>query len=116
MIAGLADVMPGVPPADFERVTEWIVGVAMLTIAAGVVGQRLLARRSIGFQFALVAVVTVLTALAGIGVISYYCLTTSDRQVMLELMGIAGLAGLAVALATGRSVIRATRRLRGAVR
>ena len=89
---------------------------AMLTTAIGVVGQRLLARRSIGLQVALVAMVTVVTALAAVGVISFRMLSIGDREVMLELMGIAGLAGLAVALVIGRSVTRATRRLLGAVR
>jgi signal transduction histidine kinase len=112
----VADVMPGVPPADLARVTEWIVGVAMLTTASGVVGQRLLARRSIGLQVALVTVVTVVTAIASVGVITLCMLSVGDRQVMLELMGIAGIAGLAVALVIGRSVTRATRRLLGAVR
>ncbi len=56
------------------------------------------------------------TALAAVGVISFRMLDVGDRDVMLELMGIAGLAGLAVALVIGRSVTRATRRLLGAVR
>ncbi|HEY0934126.1 MAG TPA: HAMP domain-containing sensor histidine kinase, partial [Trebonia sp.] len=116
MSAALTEVMPGVTLTDLEHVTTWIAGVAMLTAAAGVVGQRLLARRTVGLQVALAALVTVITALAGVSVISYYCLTPGDREVMLELMGFAGLAGLAVALVIGRSVTRATRRLLGAVR
>ena len=43
-------------------------------------------------------------------------LSVGDRKVMLELMGIAGLAGLAVALVIGRTVTRASRKLLGAVR
>ena len=116
MTGQLADVMPHVAAVDLEHVTEWIVGAAMLTTAIGVLGQRLLARRSIGIQVALVAIVTVVTALAAVGVISYCMLAVGDREIMLELMGIAGLAGLAVALVIGMSVTRATRRLLGAVR
>jgi signal transduction histidine kinase len=112
----LADVMPGIRSADLEQVTEWIVGAAMLATAGGVVGQRLLARRSIGLQMALVTVVTVVTALAAVSVISICMFDAADRNVMLELMGIAGLAGLAVSLFIGRSVTRATGRLLGAVR
>ena len=108
--------MPRVAADDLGYITEWVVGAAMLTTALGVVGQRVLARRSIGIQVTLVALVTVVTALAAIGVISYRMLDVGDRDVMLELMGIAGLAGLAVALVIGRSVTRATRRLLGAVR
>jgi signal transduction histidine kinase len=88
----------------------------MLTTAGGVVGQRLLARRSIGLQVALVALVTAITALAAVAVISYRMLTRVDRDVMFELMGIAALAGLAVAFVIGWSVTRAIRRLLGAVR
>ena len=114
-MGNLADVMPGVPVSDLAHVTEWIVGAAMLTTALGVMGQRLLARRSIGIQVTLVAVVTVVTALASVGTISVLMLNVGDREVMLELMGIAGLAGLAVALVISRSVTRAARRLLGAV-
>ena len=112
----VADIMPGVAPHDLAHIMEWILGAAMLTTASGVVGQRLLARRSIGLQVALVALVTVVTALAAVGVISVYMFNIGDRKVMLELMGLAGLAGFAVALVIGRSVTRATRRLLGAVR
>jgi signal transduction histidine kinase len=114
MAAG--DIMPGVGPQDLATIMEWVLGAAMLTTASGVVGQRLLARRSIGLQVALVALVTVVTLLAAVGVISVQMFNLPDRKVMLELMGIAGLAGFAVALVIGRSVTRATRRLLGAVR
>ena len=116
MTGSVADVMPHVATIDLVHVTEWIVGAAMLATAIGVVGQRLLARRSIGIQVALVSMVTVVTSLAGVVVISYCMLPVVDREIMLELMGIAGLAGLAVALIIGRSLTRATRRLLGAVR
>ena len=112
----LADVMPGVATTDLTQVTVWIIGSAMLMTAVGVVGQRLLARRSVGVQVALVAVVTVVTAMAAVGVIAERMLASVDRDVMLELMGLAGLAGLGVALVIGRSVTQATRRLLGAVR
>jgi signal transduction histidine kinase len=112
----LADVVPNVAAIDLTHITEWVVGAAMLTTAIGVVGQRLLARRSIGVQVALVAVVTIVTSLAAVGVISYCMFPAVDRDIMLELMGIAGLAGFAVALVIGRSLIRAARRLLGAVR
>ena len=116
MTGYLADVMPGVATQDLAHIVEWVAGAAMLATAGGVVGQRLLARRSIGLQVALVTVVTVVTAIASVGVISVCMLTLGDRQVMLELMGIAGVAGLAVALVIGRSVTRAAGRLLGAVR
>jgi signal transduction histidine kinase len=111
-----AEMMSNVTTEDLTYILERVAGAAMLTTASGVVGQRLLARRSIGVQVALVTVVTVITALAAVGVISFRMLNVIDRKVMLELMGIAGLAGLAVAFVIGRSITRATRRLLGAVR
>ncbi len=105
-----------VAPADFAHVGEWVAGTAMLTTAIGVGGQRLLARRSIGLQVALVAVITVVTALAAVSTISANMLTASDREAMFELMGIAGLAGFAVALVISRSITRGARKLLGAVK
>jgi signal transduction histidine kinase len=113
---GLADVMPGVATTDLTQVTVWIIGSAMLMTAVGVVAQRLLARRSVGVQVALVSLVTVVTELAAVSVIAYRMLAAVDRDVMFELMGLAGLAGLAVALVIGRSLTQTTRRLLGAVR
>jgi signal transduction histidine kinase len=114
--AALANVMPGIPPIHLVYATEWIIGAAMLTTAVGVVAQRRLARRSIGSQVALVAVITVVAALAAVVVISICLLGGGDRKIMLELLGAAGLAGLAVALVIGRSVTRATKLLLVAVR
>jgi signal transduction histidine kinase len=108
--------MPGVPVSELAQISEWIVGASMLTAAIGVVGQRLLARRSIGVQVALVALVTIITSLVSVGTISVLMFSVGDREVMLELMGLAGLAGLAVALVISRSVTRAARKLRTAVR
>jgi signal transduction histidine kinase len=105
-----------VAPADFAHVGEWVAGTAMLTTAIGVGGQRLLARRSIGLQVALVAVITVVTALAAVSTISAIMLTASDREAMFELMGIAGLAGFAVALVISRSITRGAKKLLGAVK
>jgi len=115
MSAPLADLMPYVASQDLVHVTEWVAGTAMLTTAIGVVGQRLLARRSIGIQISLISIVIVVTELAAIGTISFLMLSIGDRDAMLELMGIAGLAGLAVALVISRSVTRAARRLQNAV-
>ena len=112
----LADFMPGVAGADLAHVSEWVGGAVVAITLAGVIVLRLLARRSVGTHVALVAAVSVVTAMAGIGEIAFIMLTPSDREVMLELMGIAGLASLAVALFVGRSLSRASRTLLGAVR
>ena len=115
MTAPLADVMPGVATSDLVHITELVVPAAVAATVVGVVALKVLARRSFGVQIALVALVTVITALAAVGEISYLMLQVGDRQVMLELMGIAGLAGLVVALIIGRSLTKASKRLLGAV-
>jgi signal transduction histidine kinase len=104
-----------VAPTDFAHVGEWVAGTAMLTTAIGVGGQRLLARRSIGIQVGLVALITVVTSIAAVSTISAIMLSPSDREAMFELIGIAGLAGFAVALVISRSVTRGAKKLLGAV-
>ena len=60
----------------------------------------------------LVSAVTVVTSLAGVGVITIIMVgNPGDREVMLELMAIAGLAGFAVALLIGRRLTKASRAL-----
>jgi signal transduction histidine kinase len=112
----LADFMPGVAVSDLAHVSEWVGGAVVGTTLAGVIVLRLIARRSVGSHVALVAAVSVVTAMVGIAEIAVIMLTPGDREVMLELMGIAGLASLLVALFVGRSLSRASRTLLGAVR
>jgi len=112
----LADPMPNVASSDLMHVSEWVGGAVVVTTIIGVIVLRLIARRSVGAHVALVAAVSVVTAMVGIGEIAVIMLSPSDREVMLELMGIAGLASLAVALFVGRSLGRASRTLLGAVR
>ncbi len=116
MTAPLADVMAGVAPSDLIHVTELVSGAAVLATIVGVIALKALARRSVGTQLTLVALVTVITSLVAVGEISVLMLQVGDREVMLELMGIAGLAGLAVALIIGRRLTKASKSLLGAVR
>jgi signal transduction histidine kinase len=94
--------------------------VAVVTVIAGVIGLiglRLLAGRSMAAMLTAVASVTVATSLAGVAAIAVLMLATpADREVMLELLAIAGLAGFAVALLLGRKISKASRVLLGAVR
>ena len=127
MIAGLAvthgrpgeralGLLAGVAPSDLAHIFEWVGGAVLVTIIVGVISLRLIARRSVAVHVALVAVVSVITSMVAIGEIAVIMLSASDREVMLELMGIAGLASLAVALFVGRSLSRASKALLGAVR
>jgi signal transduction histidine kinase len=111
----LADVMPNVQSSDLSFILEWTIGAAMLATALSVVGQRLLAGRSIGLQMTLTSVATVVTALVTVSIISYQMFSPTDRDVMFELMGIAGLAGLAVAFVVSRAVTQAARKLADSV-
>jgi len=116
MTAPLADVMSGVASTDLLHVTEGAVGAAVISTIIGLIVLRLLAQRSVGIQIAMVSLVTVVALLLSIGDIAFLMLSVGDRKVMLELMGIAGLAGLAVALVIGRRLTKASRKLLGAVR
>lgn len=108
--------LPGVAPSDLLHIGEWVGGAVVGTTLVGVFALRLLARRSVATHVALVAAVSVITSMVAIGEIAVLMLTPGDREVMLELMGIAGLASLVVALIVGRSLSTASTTLLGAVR
>ena len=106
-----------IAPSDLLHVSESVASIAVITTAVGLVALKLLAGRSIAAMLTVVAAVTVVTSLAGVGAIAVLMLASSgDREVMLDLLGIAGLAGFAVALFVGRKISRASRLLLGAVR
>jgi signal transduction histidine kinase len=116
MTAPLADVMPGVASTDLLHITELVTGAAIVATVVGVVALRLLARRSFGAQLTIIALVTIITSLVAVGEISVLMLQIGDRKVMLELIGIAGIASLAVALIIGRTLTKASKTLLSAVR
>jgi signal transduction histidine kinase len=109
-------VLNGVATIDLIHIAEWVGGAVVLVALIAVLALRVLARRSVFVHVALVAAVCVVTTMAAIAEIANIMLSPSDRQVMLELMGIAGLASLAVALFVGRWLSRASKTLLGAVR
>jgi signal transduction histidine kinase len=108
--------LPGVALGDLVHIAEWVGGAVLVTAILGAISVRLVARRSVFVHVALVAAVCVITSMITIGEIANIMLSAEDREVMLELMGIAGLASLAVALFVGRALSRASRTLLGAVR
>ncbi len=113
-VSGVA--MSPIAASDLIRVSYTVAGVAVVTCVVGLGALRLMAGRSIASMLNAVAAVTVITSLAGVGAIAVLMLATpEDRDVMLELLGIAGLAGFAVALLVGRRVSAASRVLLGAV-
>ncbi|HWG01975.1 MAG TPA: HAMP domain-containing sensor histidine kinase [Trebonia sp.] len=114
--APLADVMPGVEPSDLVHVTGSAAGIAVVTTLIGVVVLKALARQSIGKQVMMIVVVTLVTSLASCGAIAVLMVgNPTDREVILELLSVAGFAGLVVAIFLGRTFTRASKTLLGAV-
>ncbi len=74
-----------------------------------------LAARSIVLMIIVVVAVSVLTSMAGVAVIAYRMLSGVNQDVVLDLMSIAGLAALIVALFVGRRLIKASRAISSAV-
>ena len=116
VLAAPGEVIPGVQASDLLHVLESSVVIGAVTTVIGIVALRALARRSIGAMVALISAVTVITAIAGVGGITVIMVGNSgDREVMLELMAIAGLAGFAVAMLISRKLTKASRQLLASV-
>jgi signal transduction histidine kinase len=115
MTRQLADVMPGVASTDVLHASIWAASIAVAVTIIGAIVLKVVAGRSIGAMLTLVAFVTVGTSLAGSGAIVGLMLGAVGDPV-LELLALAGLAGLAVALFFSRRITKVTRRLLRAVR
>lgn len=115
MTQTLAGPMPGVAWSDLAYVAGWIIGLSVAITLASVGALRLMAGRSIGSMLTLLAFVTVGTALVGAVVITVRMVGSQPGQPVFELLTIAGLAGIAVALIIGRTLTKATKTLLGAV-
>jgi signal transduction histidine kinase len=105
-----------VAPVNLVSVIAWVAVAVVATAIAGLGALRLLARRSVGVHVALVAVVCVITAMITIGEISVIMLSPGDRAVMLELMGVSGIASLVASYFVGRAISRASGALLVSVR
>jgi signal transduction histidine kinase len=103
-------------PVNLVSVVAWVAVAVVATAIAGLGALRLLARRSIGLHVGLVAVVCVITAMITIAEISVIMLSPTDRAVMLELMGVSGIASLVASYFVGRAVGRASGALLASVR
>ncbi len=119
MTGNLADMMPDVGSADLLFVSAWVGGIAVAMTVISVLILRSMAGRSIGAMLSMVAFVTVATSLGGVGVITVRMVGGPSSHLgkpVFELLFIAGLAGLAVALIIGRTLTKASKVLLGAVR
>jgi signal transduction histidine kinase len=113
----LADVMPGVAPADLLRVGGAAVVIAVVTTLIGVAALRRLAGRTLRVQLIMIVIVTLATSLASCGATAILMIgNATDREIILEFLSVAGLSGLVVALFLARSVTRSSRTLLSAVR
>jgi signal transduction histidine kinase len=113
--SGALPLLSGVGAGDLVHILAWVAGAVAVTAVLGVIAVRMLAQRSVGVQVALVAAVCVVTAMITTGEIATIMLSPGDRAVMLELMGISGIASLVVALIVGRSIGQASRALLASV-
>ena len=113
---GLAWGLPaGIGASDLEFISLWTLVAALVISAAGIVALRLLARRSIQVMVAGVVLVCLFTSMAGVAIIAVRMLSGINKDVVLDLMAIAGLSGVIVALIVGRQLIRASRSISAAV-
>jgi signal transduction histidine kinase len=115
-VSAIAGPIPNVGWSDLAHVTETAAGIAVVTTVVGVVALRMLAGRSIRSMLTVISVVTIVTSLAGVGGITVIMVgNAQDREVMLELLFVAGLAGFAVAMVVGRKLTAASRMLLASV-
>jgi len=106
----------GIQVSDLEYIALWTFVAALVISAIGIVLLRLLASRSMSLMIIVVVAASLLASMAGAGVIAYRMMgTPSDRDVMLTLIPVGGLAGLAVALVVARRLVRSSRALSAAV-
>jgi len=109
--------MTGIDAPTLWQVTYTVVGVAVASAVAGLLSVRLLARRSLATLLFVVAAVVIVSSMAGVAVIAYkMMISVDDRNVVLAVVVIAGVAGFAVALLVGHRVTAASRVLLDAVR
>ncbi|HSZ41831.1 MAG TPA: HAMP domain-containing sensor histidine kinase [Trebonia sp.] len=110
------DVLPGVQLSDLLRVTAAAAAIAVVTTLVGMATLKALARQTLAVQVIMVVAVTLVTSLASCGATAILMVgNTTDREVVLELLSVAALAGLAVALFLARSFTRSSKTLLSAV-
>jgi signal transduction histidine kinase len=111
-----SDVVPGVAVSDLVHVSAAAAVIAVIAVIAGILILKLLGGRSLGLLLTVVVAVTVVASVAACGAIAVLMIgDATTREVMLELLVIAGLAGLVVALFLGRTFTRASKKLLAAV-
>ena len=116
LAAGDLSLPAGIAWSDIGYISVRVLAIAAVVTLVGIFALKRFAARSIGLMITIVVAATVITMLAGVGVIAVRMVgTAAERDDVLDLMAIAGLAGLAVALFVGRRLTKASRALSFAV-
>jgi signal transduction histidine kinase len=105
----------GIQWDDIWYISERLGIIALVIALLGILLLKRLAARSVVLMIIVVVLVSVLTSMAGVGVIAHRMLSKVDQDVVLDLMAIAGLAALIVALFVSRRLITASRAISAAV-
>jgi signal transduction histidine kinase len=106
----------GIQWSDLAFISAGVLIVAVVTATIGILVLRQVAAHSIRLMIIIVVAVCLVTAMAGVGIIAARMLGSgAERDEILDLMAIAGLAGLAVALFLGRRLAKASRAISSAV-
>jgi signal transduction histidine kinase len=116
LAGGFFTLPAGIQWSDIWYISERLLVIALIIALIGIFVLKRLAARSIALMVVVVVAVSVLTSMSGVGVIAYRMLgTPADRDVILDLMSIAGLAALIVALFVSRRLIKSSRAISSAV-
>jgi signal transduction histidine kinase len=108
--------LAGIQLSDLAHISERVFVLSVVVTFIGIGLLKLLAAKSVGLMLALVVGVSVICSLLGVGVIAWLMMgSSSDRDVMIDLMSIAGLAGFVVAMFVGRRLVKASHALSSAV-
>jgi signal transduction histidine kinase len=103
--------------SDLWVVSYTIAGIAIAGAIAGMLAVRLLARRSMATLMSVVAAVVIATSAAGVVVSAdKMFISVTDRNMVMVVVALAGVAGFAVAKLVGRRITAASKLLLGAVR
>jgi signal transduction histidine kinase len=112
-----ADVaIAGIQVPDLVPVAERVIVLSVVVTFLGIGLLRVLAAKSVGLMLTIVVGISVLCSLLGVIVIAWLTATAADRDVMLDLISIAGLGGFAVAMFVGHRLVTASHALSSAVR
>src|SRR5580692_11496907 len=91
--------LAGIQWSDLARISVRVLLLSVVVTFIGIGLLKLLAAKSVGLMLALVVGISVICSMLGVGVIAWLMMgSDNDRDIMLDLMSIAGLAAFAVAM------------------